>query len=80
MSDDLVKRLREPGVGSARWVLVERPLLVAAADLIEAQAKRIAQLEARLSNLLGCAERHIFSDECKVQRDEARAALGGKDE
>jgi hypothetical protein len=74
MSDDLVKRLREPGVGSARWVLVERPLLVAAADLIEAQAARIAQLEATLRELFDAEMDAI------VQRVVGVKVAGGKDE
>ena len=41
-------------------------------------AARIEQLEAALRDLLDASERHIFSTECQVERDAARAALEGK--
>ena len=67
MSDDLVKRLRAATDGAT--VNPDGP---EAAD-------RIAELEAALGDLLRCTEKHVFGDECKAQRDKARAALeGGK--
>ena len=87
MSDDLVSRLKSPEVfisigGMTSLVAHE------AADHIEAQAAeitrlraRVAELEEALDDLLRCTEKHVFGDECKAQRDKARAALeGGKDE
>lgn len=42
--------------------------------------KRAAELEGALDDLLRCTEKHVFGDECKAQRDKARAALtGGKE-
>lgn len=47
----------------------------------EALQKRVAVLEGALGDLLRCTEKHVFGDECKAQRDKARAALeGGKNE
>ena len=66
MSDDLVKRLRAKTDGAT--VNPDGP---------EAAA-RIAELEDALRDLLRCTEKHVFGDECKAQRDKARAALEGK--
>lgn len=41
MSDDLAARLRDPSLGSPRWM----DTMAEAADHIEAQTKRIAELE-----------------------------------
>ena len=69
MSDDLVATLHQAG----------HDYTDKAADLIKAQAARIAELEAALGDLLRCTEKHVFGDECKAQRKKARAALeGGK--
>ena len=47
--------------------------------MLKPQADRIAELEAALGDLLRCTEKHVFGDECKAQREKARAALeGGK--
>jgi hypothetical protein len=35
-------------------------------------------LKDALRDLLRCTEKHVFGDECKAQRDKARAALEGK--
>jgi hypothetical protein len=35
-----------------------------------------ARLREALGELLRCTEKHVFGDECKAQRDNARAALG----
>lgn len=45
---------------------------------IDEQAARIERLEKALRDLLDASERHIFSTECQVERDAARAALEGK--
>ncbi len=46
MSNDIVKRLRDPSLGSPRWM----DTMAEGADCIEAQAARIAELEAALAN------------------------------
>jgi cell shape-determining protein MreC len=38
--------------------------------------KENARLREVLGELLRCTEKHVFGDECKAQRDNARAALG----
>jgi hypothetical protein len=35
-----------------------------------------ARLREALDELLRCTEKHVFGDECKAQRNKARAALG----
>ena len=45
MSDDVVKRLRDPSLGSPRWM----DTMTEAADHIETQAARLAELEAALA-------------------------------
>lgn len=47
MSDDLVKRLRDPSLGSPRWM----DTMAEGADCIESQAARIAKLEAALHKI-----------------------------
>ena len=68
MSDDLVKRLRDPSLGSTRWM-----------DTIEA-ADRIAELEAALQRIASAGG--LFAEPASGQhaREIARAALeGGKE-
>jgi hypothetical protein len=38
-----------------------------------------ARLREALDELLRCTEKHVFGDECKAQRNKARAALGEKE-
>ena len=71
MSDDLVKRLRtEPN-----WMREDYPQSEAA-DRIEAQAARIAKLEAALLS----AKQHFVADEPLKAFVEICFALRGKDE
>ena len=45
-------------------------------EIIELEPKRrIAALTAALQGLLEASERHIFGDECLVERNAARAAI-----
>lgn len=44
MSNDIVKRLRDPSLGSPRWM----DTMAEGADCIESQAARIAELEDAL--------------------------------
>ena len=89
MSDDLVKRLRgfPPNVHETMTEAADRIAALEAAvtqcrtlsAMLKPQADRIAELEAALGDLLRCTEKHVFGDECKAQREKARAALeGGK--
>jgi hypothetical protein len=48
-----------------------------AATIRSLAAERDALKDA-LGDLLRCTEKHVFGDECKAQRDKARAALEGK--
>lgn len=57
MSDDIVARLRDPSLGSPRWM----DTMAEAADYIEAHRKRIASLEAKITKLK--AEAKLWWDE-----------------
>ena len=37
----------------------------------------VKTLKDALGDLLRCTEKHVFGDECKAQRDKARALVGG---
>lgn len=63
MSDDLVKRLRDPSLGSPRWM----DTMAEAADRIEAQAAEITRLRAELATA---------RQEVEQERDEFFNRLG----
>lgn len=77
MTEDLVKRLREAGGRS----VFERELKCEAADALEAQAKRIAELEVECSTPRTNTLRRLFGElTARAEKDEAdlaaaRAAL-----
>ena len=55
------------------WCMGEVASVTAERDALKAEN---ARLREALDELLRCTEKHVFGDECKVQRDKARAALG----
>ena len=63
MSDDLVKRLRDPSLGSPRWM-----------DTMTEAADRIAELEAALKDMA----KHVWRGDWDKLKPETRALLDEK--
>lgn len=54
---------------------LDKGLAIADEDVRKLLAERDALQDAS-GDLLRCTEKHVFGDECKAQRDKARALLG----
>lgn len=85
MSDDIVARLRDPSLGSPRWM----DTMAEAADHIEAQAAYIRELRECLVQYVELdwpkAEQHkrardIIMQTWEYKRSRVKPATGGKDE
>lgn len=63
MSDDIVARLRDPSLGSPRWM----DTMAEAADHIEAQAKRIKELEYFMKWLASVQNGSFYVDDQEYQ-------------
>lgn len=63
MNDDIVARLRDPSLGSPRWM----DTMAEAADHIEAQAKRIAELEYFMKWLASVQNGSFYVDDQEYQ-------------
>lgn len=63
MSDDIVARLRDPSLGSPRWM----DTMAEAADHIEVQAKRIAELEYFMKWLASVQNGSFYVDDQEYQ-------------
>jgi hypothetical protein len=70
---DIVEKLRAYAV---EWRDEMQPAI---GEPLDEAADEIERLREALSDLLRCTERHVFGDECKSQRDIARAALKESD-
>ena len=57
-------------------IMLGSDFLVDLAITIRALAAERDALKDALGDLLRCTEKHVFGDECKAQRDKARAAAG----
>ena len=64
MSDDLVKRLRDPSLGSPRWM-----------DTMTEAADRIVELEAALKDMA----KHVWRGDWDKLKPETRAILEPKE-